>query len=142
MKPFVPDRSIATAWCLEDGCDDYADSVLGALRGTEAMASAVWPLEIANVVRVAERSKRLTKADSARFAALVRGLPVVVESLAGSETLDRVLTTGGEFGLSSYDASYLELAMRQDLALVMRDKALANARERGGVRLFDPGSSR
>ena len=119
-----------------------ATAVLGSPAETEAVVPAIWPLEIANVLLVAERRKRLKMADSARFAALVRGLPVVIESLAGNTVLERVLATGREFALSSYDVSYLELAMRQGSALATRDKALVRACKRGGVRLFDPGAGR
>ena len=141
MKPFVLDCSVTMAWCFEDECDAYADAVLGALGRADALVPAIWPLEVANVLLVGERGKRLEKADSARFAELLRGLPIVVESLAGDAALDRVLGLGREFGLSSYDASYLELAMRQGLALATRDKELARACKKAGVSLFDPGAS-
>jgi predicted nucleic acid-binding protein len=141
VKPFVLDCSVTMAWCFEDECDAYADAVLGALGRGDALVPAIWPLEVANVLLVAERTKRLKKADSARFVELVRGLPVVVESFAGDTVLDRVIGLGREFGLSSYDASYLELAMRQGLPLATRDKALARACKKAGVPLLDPDSS-
>ena len=141
MKPFVLDCSVTMAWCFDDECDAYADAVLGGLGHADAVVPASWPLEVANVLLVGERGKRLKKADSARFAELIRGLPVVVESLAGDTDLDRVLGLGREFGLSSYDASYLELAMRQGLALATRDKRLVRACKEAGVHLFDPDSS-
>ena len=140
MKPFVLDCSMAMAWCFEDECDQYADAVLGSLGQTEAVVPAIWPLEVANVLLVAERTKRLKKADTARFVALVSGLPIVVESLTSESVLDRVLASGRDFRLSSYDAAYLELAMRQGLALATRDKALIKACRTGGVRLFEPQS--
>ena len=138
MKPFVLDCSVAMAWCFEDECDQYADAVLGALGKTEAIVPAIWPLEVANVLLVAERRKRLKKADTARFAELLNGLPIVVEWINSEHALTRVLANGREFGLSSYDAAYLELAMRQGLPLASRDKALRAASRKGGIRLFAP----
>jgi predicted nucleic acid-binding protein len=138
VKPFVLDCSVAMAWCFEDECDRYADAVLGSLGRTEAVVPAIWPLEIANVLLVAERGKRLKKADTARFVELLGGLPIVVEWVSSESVLTRVLAGGREFRLSSYDAAYLELAMRQGLALATRDKALKSACKRGGVRLFAP----
>jgi predicted nucleic acid-binding protein len=137
VKPFVLDCSVAMAWCFEDECDKYADAVLEALSGTEAIVPAIWPLEVANVLLVAERRKRLKKADTARFAELLCGLPIVVEWMNSESVLTRVLDNGREFRLSSYDAAYLELAMRQGLALATRDKALRAAAKKGGVRLFE-----
>jgi predicted nucleic acid-binding protein len=126
------------AWCFEDECDQYADAVLGALRETEAVVPAIWPLEVANVLLVAERTKRLKKADSARFVELLRGLSIAVEALNSESVLSRVLASGRESGLSSYDAAYLELAMRQGITLATRDKALKRACKKGGVSLFQP----
>ena len=132
MKPFVLDRSVTMAWCFEDECDVCADAVLRALGRTGAIVPAIWPLEVANFLLVGERGKRLKKADSARFVELIRGLPVVVEPHAGDTVLDRVL--GRELRQSSHEAFYLELAMRQGLALASRDKALARACKKAGVR--------
>jgi len=126
------------AWCFEDECDSYADAVLGSLGKTEAVVPAIWPLEVANVLLVAERTKRLKKADTARFVELLCGLSIVVESLTSESVLSHVLASGREVRLSSYDAAYLELAMRQGLALATRDKALKNACKKGGVTLFEP----
>ena len=138
MKPFVLDCSVAMSWCFEDECDAYADAVLGALGKTEAIVPAIWPLEVANVLLVAERGKRLTKADTVRFVELLGGLPIVVEWMSGESALAGVLANGREFRLSAYDAAYLELAMRQGLALATRDKALRAASRKGGVRLYEP----
>jgi predicted nucleic acid-binding protein len=142
VKPFVLDCSVAMAWCFEDECDKYADAVLEALSGTEAVVPAIWPLEVANVLLVAERRKRLMKADTARFAELLGGLPIVVEWMNSESVLSRVLDNAREFRLSAYDAAYLELAMRQGLALATRDKALRAAAKKGGVRLFKAASAR
>jgi hypothetical protein len=38
-------------------------------------------------------------------------------------------------GLSAYDAAYLELALRRDLPLPTKDRALIDAARRAGVRL-------
>ena len=140
MKPFVLDCSVAMAWCFEDECDDYADAVLNSLIGTQALVPAIWPLEVGNVLLVAERRKRLRKADTARFVELLSGLLTVIESATIETALQAVLTSGREFRLSSYDAAYLELAMRQGIMLATRDKALRSACKKGGVELFTPRS--
>jgi predicted nucleic acid-binding protein len=130
------------AWCFEDECDDYADAVLSSLTATQALVPAIWPLEVANVLLVAERRKKLRKADTARFVELLSGLPIVVESTTIEDALQAVLASGREFGLSSYDAAYLELAMRQGATLATRDRALRNACKKGGVEIFTPRNRR
>jgi predicted nucleic acid-binding protein len=83
---------------------------------------------------------RLKKADTTRFAELLNGLPIVVEWTNSEHALTRVLANGRKFGLSSYDAAYLELAMRQGVPLASRDRALRAACRKGGIRLFEPAS--
>jgi hypothetical protein len=43
-----------------------------------AFVPAIWPLEVADVLLVAERKKRISKADSGRFIALLSQLPIEV----------------------------------------------------------------
>jgi predicted nucleic acid-binding protein len=136
MTPFVVDCSITMAWCFEDECDPYADAALGALEETEVLVPSVWTLEMANVIVVAERQRRLTKADSTRFVELLGGLRIVVEEAAREHVLTRVLGCARDFGLSAYDAAYLELAMRHGVALATTDRALRSACRKSGTRLF------
>ena len=64
--PFVLDNSIVMSWCFEDEASAYADQVLDALHADEAIVPGIWPLEVANVMVVAERRKRLSKAETTR----------------------------------------------------------------------------
>jgi len=59
MADFVIDNSVVMAWCFADEEDEYADDVLASLESAEAIAPAIWPLEVGNVLLVAERRKRL-----------------------------------------------------------------------------------
>jgi len=46
------------------------------------------------------------------------------------------LALARRYGLSSYDASYLELALRRSLPLASLDKDLMKAAQRAGVKRF------
>ncbi len=61
VKGFVLDTSIVMAWCFEDESCHYADEVLESLGIHEAFVPSVWPLEVGNVLTVAERKKELMK---------------------------------------------------------------------------------
>ena len=134
---FVVDASVALAWCFEDEATPYAESVLDRLQQTEAAVPSIWPLEVANVLLTAERRQRLTEAQTVRLAQLLRGLPITIDTEGLTQALGSTLSLGREYGLSAYDTSYLELAMRQGLSLATQDAALREAAARAGVPLVE-----
>ncbi len=139
MSAIVVDCSVVMAWCFEDECDDYADAVLDAMIEEEAVVPAIWPFEVANVLLVAERGGRLTRADSHRFIALLGGLRIAVEDVSQARAFGPIVSAGREFGLSAHGAAYLELAMRCGAPLATRDGNLREACGQSGVQLFLPG---
>ena len=132
----VLDCSTVMAWCFEDECDRHADAVLNALDEHSGFAPTIWPFEVANVLLAAERQRRLSASDTARFVELLAGLPIEIEPANPNLILTATLATGRTYGLSSYDAAYLELAMRTAAPLATRDKRLRAACRKAGVRLF------
>jgi predicted nucleic acid-binding protein len=133
---FVLDASVALAWCFEDESSDLADLALDRLAQTSALVPAIWSLEIGNALLGAERRRRLSQAESSRFLALIRALPIEIEAVSAPRMLNDVVTLAREQGLSTYDAAYLELAMRNGLPLATLDAALWQAAERCGVSLI------
>ncbi len=77
---FVIDASVAMTWCFEDEASRESDAVLDMLRDEDAVVPAIWPLEVANVLLVAERRGRLSEAKANRFLELLSQLPIDVES--------------------------------------------------------------
>ena len=136
MKQVVIDCSVVMAWCFEDEADKYADSILDMLASAEAVVPSIWALEVANVLLVGERRNRLKEADTARFIELLRELPISVDNETSDHAMREILSIGREQGLSSYDAAYLELAMRHGLALATRDNTLRKAAKKSGVKLI------
>ena len=135
--PFVLDASVSMSWCFEDEGNGYGAAVLEMLDGDEALAPAVWPLEVANALRAGERRRRLRPADVGRFAELLRALPISVEGTSLERAVGPVLEIAREHELSSYDASYVELAIREGLPLATLDGDLRAAADRIGVPLVD-----
>lgn len=136
MKQVVIDCSVVMAWCFEDEADKYADSILDMLASAEAVVPSIWALEVVNVLLIGERRNRLKEADTARFVELLRELPISVDDETSDHAMREILSIGREQGLSSYDAAYLELAMRHGLALATRDTALRKAAKKSGVKLI------
>jgi len=137
MKPLVIDCSVTMAWCFEDEESLYADKVLDHLADTEAWVPSLWAFEIANVLLVAERRGRLIPADSTRFVTLLGDLPILIDDRTHERALDSVLSIGRDHDLSSYDATYLELAMRLGGAMATGDEKLRAACQRSGIPIFE-----
>ena len=138
MTKFVLDCSVTMGWCFIDEASTYGDRVLDFLQtnGAGAVVPQLWSLEVANVLLVGERRGRLTTAQTTRAVTLLHSLPIVVDDLTARQGMGLILALGRECSLSSYDAAYLELAMREGLPLATTDNRLFNAAKSCGVAIF------
>jgi predicted nucleic acid-binding protein len=132
---FVIDASVALAWCFADETSEVADLVLDRLTGEEALAPAIWALEVANGMRTAERRGRLDAAELPRIRELLGGLPVRIEVVELEQGLGEVLEIARSVDLTAYDAAYLALASRRGLPLATIDDRLRQACDRAGIEL-------
>ena len=137
ITTFVVDNSVVMSWCFTDETNPYADAVLDRLSKATAIVPSVWPLEVVNVLLVAERRKRLKQADSVRFVTLLSQLPIAVEHEWPEKMMKDLLALGRTNKLSSYDASYLDLAMRKDCPLATLDKKLMEAAKEVDVAILE-----
>jgi prevent-host-death family protein len=132
---FVVDASVALAWCPADESSELAGRALDRLEQDEALAPAIWPLEVANGLRTAERRGRLDLADMAHVRELLVSLPIEVASVPLDVALGEVTELARQLDLTAYDAAYLALAARHGVALATVDARLRRACERAGVEL-------
>jgi predicted nucleic acid-binding protein len=130
----VLDASAALALCLEDEPSERIDQAIREHR--QAVAPALWSSETAQGLLNAARQGRLTPDGVARSSDLLRRLSVRLDAAVFSRVLGSVLPLAREYGLSIYDASYLELAMREHLPLATLDRALGRAAREAGVELL------
>lgn len=133
---FVIDNSIVMTWCFQDEFNKYANTVLEQLNKNQAFVPSIWPLEITNVLLVAERRKRLNKAESIRFIELISNLPIAIEQEPPTRIFQEVISLAREYHISTYDASYLDLAMRKGIPLATLDKGLKQAAKKSKVELY------
>jgi predicted nucleic acid-binding protein len=133
LSDFVLDASVAMAWCFEDETTPYTEAVLRRLTRAGAVAAAIWPYEVANVLIGAERRGRVTQSQTIRFLELLRALPITVDEHGPAHAWGDVLALGRTHRLTAYDASYLELAARMDLPLASQDARLVQACQAVGV---------
>ncbi len=134
---FVIDNSVVMTWCFNDEDSQYTDSILNKLVDATAFVPSIWPLEVTNVLLVAERKKRLGEADSTRFMALLTELPIIVDQEPPERMIKEIFALARKHNLSSYDASYLDLAMRKGLPIATLDKNLLAAAKRSKVSILN-----
>jgi predicted nucleic acid-binding protein len=77
-----------------------------------------------------------------RFLALLGGLPITVEQETPERMLKEIVSLAREQELSTYDASYLDLAMSLDLPLATQDTSLSKAAKKCKVPAFEPAPTR
>ena len=134
---FVIDNSVVMTWCFKDETSKYADAILDSLEVSTAVVPSIWALEVGNVLLVAERKKRLSKADSTRFIALLAELPIIIEQEPPERMMKEIFALAREHQLSTYDASYLDLAMRKGLPIATLDSGLTAAAKRSQVAIIE-----
>jgi predicted nucleic acid-binding protein len=135
LNRFILDCSMSASWCLKDESNDAANKILDRLGEDEALVPSIWPVEMANVLVVAERKGRISAADAARAVEILLSLPIHADK-GNLVNLDAIRLMAREYKLSAYDACYLELAQRTGLPIATLDHALQAAARKCGVPLF------
>ena len=129
------DASVAVSWAFEDESGAYADAVLEALLEGGAVVPSVWGFEVANALIAVECREQTLPADSERFLALLKALPIEINETRSS-WLTGLVRLARKQGLSAYDAAYLAVAICRGIPLATQDRALEKAARRFGARIF------
>jgi len=133
----VLDSSVSLSWFFPDEKTNFTEAALELVTKEECWVPALWRLEFPNALLVAEKRRRLTRAERLQVLDEVARLnlridPRVHELRAISDLAER-------HNLSAYDAAYLELAARLGSALITLDGELAAAATAAGVSVHAPG---
>ena len=136
IKRVVLDASVTVAWCFEDESTTLTEAVLDLLSaGAEAVTPAIWPLEVANALLVAERRKRITMAQVTALLRRIARLRVSVEPIQTTSAFNQIPSVARQNDLTEYDAAYVELALREALPLATLDDRVRRAAIRVGITL-------
>ena len=133
---FVVDCSIAMAWLFSDEATPKTAALLNRLTTETALVPAGWFIEITNVLAMAERKGRIKPMESDAFIADLSKLGIERDDEAPDRAFTHLLALCRKHRLSSYDAIYLDLAVRRNLPLATLDDALRKAAHKVGVRLL------
>jgi predicted nucleic acid-binding protein len=135
VKRFVLDASIALAWFIDPSVAPLAVRIQRLLlQGGRAIVPHLWRPEVANGFVIAQRRGVLTTIRSAQaFAELDHLLAQSIENVSHDLPIQRIVTTAQTFGLTAYDATYLETAREQQLPLATLDRRLVAAAGQAAV---------
>ena len=137
MSPaFVLDCSVAMAWLFKDEGTPKTADLLNRLATETALVPAWWFVEITNVLALAERKGRITPAQSGAFIADIGKLEIELDDEAPGRAFTHLLSLCRAHRLTSYDAMYLDLAVRRQLPVATLDNDLRKAAKKLGVPLL------
>ena len=139
MSRFVLDNTVTMAWGFTDEATEFTETLLRRLSNLTdiAIVPALWLYEVVNVTELAVRKGRITAEKADAFLESLADLPIEIENPALPQMFVSVRALVGQYKLTAYDASYLELAIRHNLPIASSDKALVKAAQAAGVNLVE-----
>ena len=136
----VLDNSVTMRWFFGDGSEqdlEYTIRVLDAMTDAPVIVPGIWSLEVANVLARAEIKGLVSEARSEAFVGMLRWMDIATDPATSVQAPSDTLHIARSYRLSSYDAAYLESALRAALPIVTVDEDLLRAAELAGVPRFD-----
>jgi predicted nucleic acid-binding protein len=132
----VLDSSAALSWILPGKHTPATDQLLAEIGEHGASVPALWPIEVANVLWIAERRGRITLAERVQALGILNELPINVDDRTASFAFGPISAVATARDLTVYDACYLELALRLGLPLASLDAQLRKAGHDAGVQVL------
>lgn len=108
----VIDASVTLAWCFEDEASPETDAIAELVRERGAVVPSLWHLELISV------------------------LPILIDHETPGRAWREVLALARSQKLTTYDAAYLELALRRGFPLASQDSDLIAAAKGLGVQVL------
>jgi predicted nucleic acid-binding protein len=134
----VLDASVVLTWCFPDEQAQKAVEIAERIAaGERVIVPAFWPHEILNALLIGEKRGRLTPKLTQLFLEDLSRLPVDLDhSITTTGIFEPVQALCRKHGLTSYDAAYLEVAVRHGSRLATVDDALTRAAASEGLPLL------
>jgi predicted nucleic acid-binding protein len=132
---FIVDASVGFAWVYQGQATPETDHLLNAVAaGASVIVPALWFLEMSNVLLMAQRRHRLTPAQRKAAMEKLTAMQLTVDEEGTRHAFGKTSELAEKYGLTLYDATYLELASRRSLPLASRDQTLRNAARQCGLK--------
>ncbi len=134
---WVVDSSVGFAWVHPHQATPETDSLLERLgAGTAIIVPPLWFTEIANGLLVLQRRKKLTAQERKTALETLFNLRLTVDEEMAKAAFRKTSELAENHGLSVYDATYLEIALRRKTSLASRDRALQQVAKRCGLKVL------
>lgn len=124
MKPIILDCSVTLAWCFHDETTEYSDFILHYVRKNSAIVPSLWFSEVSNVLLTAIRKDRMDWDGALFFLENLSRLPIRAATITSKEYFSKIADLAYQNHLTTYDSTYLFLAIREKKPLATLDKDL------------------
>jgi len=122
----VLDNSAAIAILMADEKDsEYAQTLLQKLDQIRFIVPALWRYEFANTIRMIQKRNRIVESKLVQLFADMEALQIEVVEDVQSPSVLREISQAHD--VTAYDAAYLELALRRNVAIATCDRQLKAA---------------
>ena len=125
----VMDASYALALTMPD---ENAPSSAAVVLARDLLAPFIWPIEVANAARNAIRRKRMTFELAQATTVAVQAIGVSVQPEM-TESVAHYFQLAGSYGLSPWDALYVDLALKGQYELATKDAHMIAVATRLGI---------
>ena len=124
-------------WCFENAAHPYGDGILSRLAaGEDALAPVLWLYEASAVLAREQNRGALAAPKAEQFIAELTALRISADPESAARVFTDVHRLALAFRLTSYDAAYLELALRRGLPLATLDDEIIRASRAAGVEML------
>jgi len=132
----VLDSSVTLAWIHGDERTVAIETLFDRIVEQGAVVPGIWHLEVANSLTVALRRNRITAIFRDEVLADLAQIDIRTDPETNQHAWSATLRLADRFGLTLYDAAYLELAQRRQLPLASLDTALMTAAKTVGTTIL------
>ena len=135
MPSIILDCSVTISWFMSDEQPLPFDNILDKIGEIGAVVPTIWQLEVANVLLVSERRKRITREQRHSALYTLNELPINIDQFTSKHAWNEITELAERYNLTTYDACYLELSLRLNLPLATLDNQLKSAAKLAAVSL-------
>lgn len=137
MRHLVIDASTTLSWLMPDEDSNLEKYILDSNEALTFLVPSLWVFEVANGLLVAERKGRVSEAQSGKLLEQLNTFVVEVQESLNFYFAFSVLDFARFHNLTTYDAAYLQLALRVGCPLITSDIVLSKAAKNSGVEVIN-----